>query len=169
MKTIICVTLLFSLTTIGQNFRQVGPNVYLDEGEVSQTELQSYIYLQNINDYDVIKNHIYSFFDNMVNQNPENYNPALDKTTSYMFIVYKKTTVLNENFIFNENANVEKNPLIDGHNVDILATVNYSISSNQIKSIFFYENKILVKRFLKNEEKPLTNAMKDRFKIDNMF
>ncbi len=168
MKTkLISMLLLFSINAISQNFHQVGPEVILDEEDVSQTKIQSYIYLNNSTDYNIIKNDIYSFFDPQINQNPQDYDPATDITTSYMFVVYKNTAVLDENFVFDENA--DNAPLIDNHNNDIIAVVNYSISSNNIKSIFFYQNKILIKRFFKNQEKTLTTDIINRLNIDSMF
>lgn len=170
MKNIfIRLLLFFSIPVMGQNFIQIGPDILIDEGEVSQTKIQSFIYLGGATDYNNIKNDIYYFFDPQINQNPQDYTPSIEITTSYLFIIYKKTGVINENFVFNENADSDKNPLIYGHNNDIIATVNYSISSNKTKSIFFYEDKNLVKHFFKNEEKALSITTKDRFKIDNMF
>lgn len=168
MKTILISTLfLFSITAIGQNFFQAGPDTLLNEGEVSQVKLKSYIYLGNSTNKNAIKNEIYTFFDSQINQNPEDYNPTVDVTTSYSFYIYKKTDVLNENFVFVNNINLEDNPLINGHNNDIIAIVDYSISSNGTKSIYFYENRNLVKRFLKNREITLTSSMIQNLYLDD--
>ncbi len=148
--------LFISTQVLGQNFKKVSPDILLDEGTVNQTKLSSYIYLKNEQNHSIIKNDIYAFFDSQISLSKNDYNPEINPTTTYMFYRYKKTTVLNENFIFNINANPDNNPMIYGHNMDLIAIVSYELIGAS-KSVDFYSNTTLVKQYENNTERTITN------------
>lgn len=122
--------------------------------------MASYIYLKNETNYDIIKNDIYRFFDSQISLKKEDYNPSVDPTTYFMFYIYKKTNILNKNFIFNENANPDANPIIDNHNSDIIAVVSYKIAGES-KTINFFSNKRLDKLYSGNTEKAITASYRE--------
>ena len=124
-------------------FQQIGPTVIESLGEVSQKSYSSYIFNGDPTNHLNFKNIIYTFFDSQIDMNLENYNPQVDLTESKTYFIYKTTSVLNQNFIFNENSDPTNNPLICNHDSDIVAIVTYSISG-QSKSIYMYNNLVLV-------------------------
>lgn len=152
--------LLTSTFCLAQTFHKVGQDMLLEEGTVNQTRTASYVYLKNESNYNIIKNDIYSFFDSQINLNKESYDPTLDQSTSFLFYIYKETLILNSSFIFDENANPDTNPMINGHNSDIIAIVSYRLSG-ETKSINFFLNKKLDKIYAGNTEREITDLYRN--------
>ena len=93
----------------------------LYEDSINQTSLSSFIYLKDTSDYNQIVKDIYAYFDKQINLSIEDYQPDVDPTTMWLFYIYQKTNVLNENYILNPMVNPEMNPMIHNHNEDLLA------------------------------------------------
>lgn len=151
--TTISFVLFFISAVSSQNFHKVITNdVILFEGTINQTKVNSYIYLgSDTNNYDLIKNEIYNYFDSNINLDIDNYRPDIDPTTTYYFYIYKKTSELSSSYSIANNDIV-----IPNQNENLIAIVSYSMASNQ-KVVNFYNNKVLVKIFDNNIEKTISS------------
>ncbi len=159
MKIIVSIIFFCAVITVhSQNFHKVIPNdVVLFENTINQTKINSYIYLgSSTNNYNLIKNNLYNYFDPNINLDIDKYRPDIDQTTLHYFYVYKKTAELNTSFNISNNDLINNNVIIPNQNENLIAIVTYSMTSGQ-KTINFYNNKTLVKIFNNSTEKSISN------------
>ncbi|TGV00389.1 hypothetical protein [Flavivirga rizhaonensis] len=158
MKIIVSFIFFCALTVNSQSLHKVISNdVVLFEGTINQTKVNSYIYLESsANDYNLIKNNVYTYFDPNINLDVDNYRPDIDPTTLHYFYIYKKTTELNTSFNISNNNLINNDVIIPNQNENLIAIVTYSMTSGQ-KTINFYNNKTLVKIFDNNTEKVISD------------
>lgn len=149
-KIILLVTMLSSGIVLGQ-FHEISSKI-LNEGDFSQTVSKSFVYLNDANNLEQFKTDIYNFFDPTINLNPNNYDPNQNLTTTYYFIIYKNTLIINSSLKIEENeTNKDIYPYIKNEDNNIAAIVLYSISLGS-KQIMFYSNKVFIKMFTFNTE-----------------
>lgn len=161
MKQILVILMVsISYISVGQTFHKTGPDIYFYGSTVNQTKVASYIYLKDEADFSKIKNDIYRFFDAQISLKREDFKPNIDITTTYIFYIYKRTNDLNQNFVFDKNANPDNNPMIHNHNSDIIAIVTYERIGSS-KSIDFYADKKIQKLYRGDTEKRVTDSYRE--------
>lgn len=154
-KIILGIIILFHSISFGQDsFREVVSNISYEE-TVNQTKSFALIYKDNFIDYEDLKTKIYSYIDNEISDFEAEYNPELDLTTRWEFLIYQSTSVLNDDYVFDFELIENDIPYIRNHNKDLIAFVTYK-KVNKRKHIDFYSNKQLVKIYNGNNEKPIT-------------
>lgn len=168
MKNPILILILTftNISIFSQNFKEIS-SITRDEGEINQSRIKSFIYLNDNIGINDIKNNIYNFFDPQISFIPEDYKPLIDPTTFYTFFIYKKSNILNESFLPNDQDFINK-PILKNHNNNIIAIVFYDIIDNS-KEIIFYTNKIPTKRFSFNDEKAVNSTFIKSFGLENLL